>query len=308
MERYVHDAPANIDVKGGKWMTFDGLMNAIVDSISSKRVVDTGEYVRFTDDHMFCTVMEDEEYCKEFLQRVLDIEISKLVYVSQQKYIRNRINSRGIRLDVYVVDTDGNTYNIEMQTTHETHLGKRIRYYHSEMDGYQIRKGKSYRELGKNIVIFVCTYDPFGDNRSVYTLKNKCIENDKIEIEDEILTVILNAQGERDGVAGGLKNLLDYIKTGESIDEYTEKLEAKVREINDDNDWRNRNMTFKMKLRSVYDDAYDDGLEQGIERGIEIIILDNLEEGKTENQIVSKLIKRFNLSEKQAKEYYNEFS
>lgn len=46
---------------------------------------------------------------------------------------------KGIRIDIYVKDSDGNVYDIEMQTTEETDLHLRTRYYHSEMDGYQIR-------------------------------------------------------------------------------------------------------------------------------------------------------------------------
>ncbi len=42
--------------------------------------------------------------------------------------------------------------------------------------------------------------------------------------------------------------------------------------------------------------------------GIEILILDNLEEGKTEEQILSKLQKRFGLTREAAKEYIEKYS
>lgn len=57
-----------------------------------------------------------------------------------------------------------------------------------------------------------------------------------------------------------------------------------------------------------YAKGWAEGYEEGLAEGIKILILDNLEEGKTEDQIVNKLIKRFNLSEKLAREYYNKFS
>ena len=38
-------------------------------------------------------------------------------------------------------DNQGNVYDIEMQSTEETDLHLRTRYYHSEMDSYQIRAG-----------------------------------------------------------------------------------------------------------------------------------------------------------------------
>lgn len=42
------------------------------------------------------------------------------------------------------------------------------------------------------------------------------------------------------------------------------------------------------------------GMNEGIEKGIEIFISDNLEEGKSRQQIIEKLVKRFGLSENDA--------
>ena len=218
---------------------------------------DLGKQVSFTDDYIFYSVMEDPDNCREFLERVLNIKVAELKYVTGQKSIRNRKLARGIRLDVYVRDMDGNSYDIEMQTTTEKNIAKRIRYYHSEMDGYQIRKGESYDKLKKNIVIFVCTYDPFDDNKSVYTFKKTCVENTNLALEDETISIILNSEGSREGITNELSNVLDYIKTGESKDDYTMRLLEKVRQLNDDWDWRDRQMTLRMKLKEQYEAGRD---------------------------------------------------
>ena len=218
---------------------------------------DLGKQTSFTDDYIFYSVMEDPDNCREFLERVLNIKVAELKYVTGQKSIRNRKLARGIRLDVYVRDMDGNSYDIEMQTTTEKNIAKRIRYYHSEMDGYQIRKGESYDKLKKNIVIFVCTYDPFDDNKSVYTFKKTCVENTNLALEDETISIILNSEGSREGITNELSNVLDYIKTGESKDDYTMRLLEKVRQLNDDWDWRDRQMTLRMKLKEQYEAGRD---------------------------------------------------
>ena len=49
-------------------------------------------------------------------------------------------------------------------------------------------------------------------------------------------------------------------------------------------------------------------LEQGIEQGIEALVLDNIEEGKSKEQIVQKLVRRFKLNEKDAEMYYDKFA
>ena len=68
---------------------------------------------------------------------------------------------------------------------------------------------------------------------------------------------------------------------------------------------------------AVFEDAWECGLEEGreaglaegrAEGGIEVLILDNLEEGKTEEQILCKLEKRFGLSREAAKECIEKYS
>lgn len=54
--------------------------------------------------------------------------------------------------------------------------------------------------------------------------------------------------------------------------------------------------------------AKREGLAQGMEQGIAALILDNLEEGKTEEQILAKLKKRFDLNEEKALEYYQKYN
>lgn len=49
-------------------------------------------------------------------------------------------------------------------------------------------------------------------------------------------------------------------------------------------------------------------LEEGIEQGIEALILDNLEDGKSEEVIIGKLVKRFGLNIEAAKEYFEKYS
>lgn len=52
----------------------------------------------------------------------------------------------------------------------------------------------------------------------------------------------------------------------------------------------------------------EDALGKGIEKGIEALVLDNLEEGKSRERIVGKLIKRFSLKEHEANAYYEKYA
>lgn len=57
----------------------------------------------------------------------------------------------------------------------------------------------------------------------------------------------------------------------------------------------------------VLDRAEARGIEQGIEQGIQALILDNLEEGKSESIILEKLKKRFELDDSRAKKYFEKY-
>ena len=52
----------------------------------------------------------------------------------------------------------------------------------------------------------------------------------------------------------------------------------------------------------------EQGIEQGIELGIEQMILENLEEHRTEETIVGKLVRWFSLTKEQAKMYYDKYA
>lgn len=57
----------------------------------------------------------------------------------------------------------------------------------------------------------------------------------------------------------------------------------------------------------IFDNGYKAGEEQGIERGVKALILDGLEENATEDKIISKLMKLFDLTDTQAHEYMEKY-
>ena len=162
-------------------------------------------------------------------------------------------------------DTIGisNSYDIEMQLTNTGELDLRSRYYHSEMDGYQIRRGQKYKNLKESIVIFVCAFDPFKDNRSIYTFETICRENTAIILEDKRKTFFVNINGDRTGLSEDTVHLLDYFKTGNPTDDFTERLQQKVEEIRNDDEWRENYMTLEMKLDQRFEDGKKVGRAEG---------------------------------------------
>jgi predicted transposase/invertase (TIGR01784 family) len=219
-------------------------------------------HIGITDDRMFGTVFQNEEECRELLQRILGIHIRE-IHVIAQMPIEGSFLGKGSRLDIYAKDEDGNVYDIEMQTTMQKILPLRSRYYHSEMDSYQIKKGQPYDKLKKSIVIFICTFDFFGDDRSVYTFENICLENAEIKLKDKCSTIFVNIGGKRDGLSEDLTKLLDYFKTGTPMDAYTQGLQEEVEEARYDDEWRTNYMTFEMMMEEKKQEGRAEGREEG---------------------------------------------
>ena len=134
------------------------------------------EDLTITDDFMFGAVMRNPNLCKPLLELVLGVKIRKIEYPELQKVIDARYGSKAVRLDVYVEDEAGTVYDVEIQTTRKKHLPKRMRYYQGIIDLNILEKGDDYSALRKSFVIFICTYDPFGKGRWIYTFENRCRE------------------------------------------------------------------------------------------------------------------------------------
>ena len=104
------------------------------------------------DDFLFAKVMSNKEVCKELLEKVLEIEIEKVEMVQEQKTIDLLLESKGIRLDVYVKDENNTIYNVEMQRGRHKNLPKRLRYYQGTIDLDLISKGEDYKKLTKSYI------------------------------------------------------------------------------------------------------------------------------------------------------------
>ena len=93
-------------------------------------------------------------------------------------------------------------------------------------------------------------------------------------------------------------NIETYLK------EKDEKVSEEVKQMGDENyiAWSDQ---LRMEGQEL---GIEKGRELGREEGIEVLIIDNLEDGKSEEQIISKVVKRFNVSETKAKEYFDRFA
>ena len=196
------------------------------------------EELTIADDFMFGAVMRDPKLCKPLLELILNVKIRKIEYPELQKTIDKRYGSKAIRLDVYVEDEAGTVYDVEIQTTEKKHLPKRTRYYQGIIDLHILEKGEDYTALRKSFVIFICTYDPFGKGRWVYTFENRCLEDQSVALGDGAVKIILNTKGHAGEISAELHTLLRYMDGFAPADSYTKALDSAVMDVRKDEKWR----------------------------------------------------------------------
>lgn len=203
------------------------------------------------DNFMFGAVMMDEENCKGLLERVLQIKID-YVEISKEKSIVYHPEYKGVRLDMYAKDENHTRYNVEMQVQKKSALGKRSRYYQSQMDMEMLLTGEDYAELPNTYVIFICDFDPIGEGKYRYTFRTKCEELLGMNLEDGRTTVFLNTHGKNESeVPKELVTLLKYIREDidgserEFHDSYVERLQKFIHEIKSNREMEERFMILK---------------------------------------------------------------
>ncbi|MBQ5558845.1 MAG: Rpn family recombination-promoting nuclease/putative transposase [Lachnospiraceae bacterium] len=221
------------------------------------------EELTIVDNFMFTKVMSDPEICKTFLEIVLDVKIKEISYPEDEKTITIASEAKSVRLDVYVDDNQGTIYNIEMQASVKYNLPKRSRYYQAMIDLQLLDKGADYNELNKSYIIFICTFDLFGQGRHIYRFKNCCLECPDLVLEDDATKIFINTKGIQDDISDEFKEMIKVFNGEDGQSEYARKLMHNVDEIRLNKKWRRE----YMQLWEIEKERYQEGREAGLAEG-----------------------------------------
>ena len=222
------------------------------------------------DNFMFAAVMLDEDNCKEFLERALQIQIDH-VEVSTEKNIVYHPEYKGVRLDVYAKDGKNTRYNVEMQVSAQSSLGLRSRYYQSQMDMEMLLSGSEYAELPNSYVIFICDFDPFNEQKYKYTFQMECKETPNANLQDKRNIIFLSTKGHNDEeVPEELIRFLKFVNADlkesqtDFEDAYVRKLQNFIKHIKQNREMEEKYMLFEELLK----DEREVGRKEGIFKGM----------------------------------------
>ena len=222
------------------------------------------------DNFIFQKVMLKKHICKAVLERLLDISIHDIVYIHEEKGLDVRLETKSVRLDVYVNDDKGTVFNIEMQTSKDMEeLVKRTRFYQSILDMYHLQKGQKYMTLNDSYIIFICTFPVFSRERHKYTFKNICLEEHDILLNDGATKLFLSTKGTQNDISKSLQAFLDYIDGHEATDELLKDIDEAVYEVKHCEAWKEEYKMLSMDHYTYWKEGVAEGIEQGIAQGIE---------------------------------------
>lgn len=227
------------------------------------------------DDFLFAKVMSDKEICRKVLEKILGISIREVSVPATQKTINNLYEGKGIRLDVYINDDEGTVYNVEMERGKQKKavLPKRSRYYQGNIDLDIISAGEDYRKLKKSFVIFICTFDPFGERRHIYTFENRCKESPSLSLGDETTKIFLNTKGNMQDVDAEMLEFLSYVENttddfaAQAISPLIREIHKKVTEVKQSKEMEVEYMTLLQRDRENIELGREEGREEGREQG-----------------------------------------
>ena len=151
------------------------------------------EELSLMDDFLFNAMLTHpetgEKYTNKILKVVFNREFNNLKVSAQKFYAGMNTNFRGARLDVCIegdfVDIEASeipsVYDVEPDQNNRVKdisvFPKRSRFYHAIIDSRSLKSGEDFGKLKQVYVFFICNYDPFGYDRVLYTIKNRCLED-----------------------------------------------------------------------------------------------------------------------------------
>ena len=227
------------------------------------------EELTISDNYIFQLVMREPKLCKHLLEKILQIDIQEIRFLDNEKTLDAGLEHKSIRLDVYVKDNAGRTYDIEMQCASQgrRNLVKRAFIYQSMIAVNQLKKGIRYEKLNPQYVIFICTFDVFGKGLPMYWIESSVRQNRDIMIEDEAHRIFLNSKAADYEKDVEIADFLRYVNGQEASEKFTREIDCAVRMIKAEEGRRLQYMLFTQEIQWMKEDSFAEGEAKGKAEG-----------------------------------------
>ncbi len=267
-----------------------------------------------------------EIFCKKLVEIILGHKINNIKIEAEKVLYGVNTIFRGARLDVVIENQEDTViYDIEpdkrVNLNNVKFLPNRARFYHSKLDAHALDSGETYDRLKKVFVIFITVYDPFGKDRMVYTIRNRCIEDLDMHYEDGATTIFLYTKGRKGNPPESVRQLLKYMEhttdsnvSNDDIVEINKLVNSIKSNAEVSGEYMNLYADFEYEIEQAVIQTREEVTEQVTEQVTEHVT-DNLadrfikysiENKKSKEVIIDELTAIFGLSRDDAERYYSD--
>ena len=193
----------------------------------------------FKSDGMFQSVMKNKDICQMVLELFLGFKLRNLIYPEPEKTYSRGLLRRSIRVDISVEDEEGNIIDIEMQSVDKGDLEKRSRYYQGMIDTSGLKKGnKTYSDLKRCIIIFLCDFNPFDKKKQVYHFRMRDDGENPYTLQDGAERIFACTEGKAENTPVEILSFLSYLKDNQPTNDLTKSIDDQVVSLKNDAEWR----------------------------------------------------------------------
>ena len=242
----------------------------------------TLEELNLLDDFLFNAMLTypdtGEAFIRKLLETLFDRKFPHLKIHPQKTFIGLNTGLRGARLDVYI-EEDGSVqihdeaiptvYDVEPDHNKDAAqikaFPKRARFYHAAIDRVALKSRENFGKLKKVYVIFICDYDPFGCDRVLYTIKNKCLEEPELPYNDDAETWMLYTRGKKGNISKSLRQLLSYMENtnqSNAINEDLREIQLMVDQVKHDGEVSLQYMKSFEHDQMMYEQGHEQGRKE----------------------------------------------
>ncbi len=212
---------------------------------------------------IFGRVMENKEICKQFLEMVLKKEIEKIEVVEVEKHLKEFIDTRAVRLDVYAKG-ESEVFNIELQAKNYNDIAKRSKAHITNIYMNSLKPGDFFKDAKNIYVIFVCSFDPVGINLAQYTAELRIAEHLETRFDDGTQIILLNAKEYIKAENKDLKAFLNFINGNEDIDNpFVNKVKTQIDIIKNNEEAKEKFMSLSALIQDERFEAKQEGIDLG---------------------------------------------
>ena len=160
-----------------------------------------------------------EPFCRIMLSILMQREVGQVKVVSQKVYPGSDTDRHGSRLDVYVEEYFNGDMNMDIG-------GLPVLY---DIEPGSLASGTEYLKLRHVYVIMITTFDPFGYDHILYTVRNSCIEVPEYPYDDGAATFFFYTKGKKGECADEIRELLHFMENTQDAN----AVSSRIRQILD---------------------------------------------------------------------------